>query len=85
MDGLRVVILSFVEKWLCVTVVCTGINEHLVQSFCPFHAEEKIDGSLHCTSIFAAAHRFWVVLVCIERFQSTHAKSDGRQLPAGLL
>ncbi|MGC1300137.1 MAG: hypothetical protein WA869_34355 [Alloacidobacterium sp.] len=28
-DGLRVVIPSFIEKWLRVTVVRTGINEHL--------------------------------------------------------
>ena len=57
MDGLRTVILSSVEKWLRVTVVRTRIDEHLVRSFCLFHAGDKIDGSLHRTSIFAAGDR----------------------------
>jgi len=34
-DGRRTVILSFVEGWLRVTVVCTGIEEHLVRTRSP--------------------------------------------------
>ena len=42
-DGLGAVVLSFIEKWLRVTVVRTWINEHLVRSFCRFHAGKEID------------------------------------------
>src|SRR6266705_3163121 len=54
-DGLRVVILSVIEKWLRVTMVCARINEHFARSFYLFHAGEKIDGCLCCTGIFAAS------------------------------
>jgi hypothetical protein len=43
MDGLGIVILSSVEKWLRVTVGRSRINEKLVGSFCGFHAGQKID------------------------------------------
>jgi hypothetical protein len=112
-DGLRVVILSSVKKWLRVTVVRAWVNEHFARSFCLFHAGEKIDGGLHCSAVFGAGnHKDWtlkslqplcvdfvkagpvndharsccfrVVQICIERFLSAHAKSNGRDLPAWL-
>jgi len=53
-DGLWVVILSFIEEWLRVTVIRTRINEHFARSFGLFHGGEKMEGGLHCTGIFAA-------------------------------
>src|SRR5882672_6217671 len=105
-DGFWVVILSFVEEWLRVTMVRTRVNEHFVRALRLSHAGKKIDGGLRGTSIFRAgnyqdgtleflkllcvdfvkaepvnnyarAHRFRVIQICIERFLSAHAKSDG--------
>src|SRR5437868_1467323 len=35
--GLRIVILSFVEEWLRVTMVRARINEYYAKSFCSLH------------------------------------------------
>ena len=55
-NGLRIVISSFVEEWLRVTVVRARINEYFAQPFRLFHGGEKIDGGLGSTRIFAACN-----------------------------
>ena len=67
-DGFWVVILSFVEEWLRVTMVRTRINEYFARSFCLFHGGEKIDGCLRGSSVFGAGNHQHGTLQSLEPF-----------------
>ena len=55
-DGFWIVILSFVEEWLRVTVVRTRINEYFAWPFRLSHGEEKTLGRLRGSGVFAAGN-----------------------------
>ena len=67
-DGFRVVILSFIEEWLRVTVVRTRINEYFALSFRLSHGGEKIDSRLRGTSVFAAGNYQDGIIESVELF-----------------